>query len=202
MTPIEASAASDSGAIVLDMRLPRVFARAHLPGAVNLQFNRADLADRAEMALPKGELYIVHAEPDPVAAAAVRILRDAGFTVLGHVEGGLAAWRERELPVATLPVIDVDDLRAIPGLVPIDAREPFEFRHGHVPAAVPLPWTDAWRNAEKAPTGALAVLCADEVRSSFVASILGRLGRDVRLVTGGMVDWNERGYPVEKGAAA
>jgi hydroxyacylglutathione hydrolase len=202
MTPIEASAARDSGAIVLDMRLPRVFARAHLLGAINLQFNRADLADRAEMALPKGELYIVHAEPDPVAAAAVRILRDAGFTVLGHVEGGLAAWREHGLPVATLPVIDVDDLRAIPGLVPIDAREPFEFRHGHVPAAVPLPWTDAWRNAEKAPTGALAVLCADEVRSSFVASILGRLGRDVRLVTGGMVDWNERGYPVEKGAAA
>jgi hydroxyacylglutathione hydrolase len=202
MTPIEASAARDSGAIVLDMRLPRVFARAHLLGAINLQFNRADLADRAEMALPKGELYIVHAEPDPVAAAAVRILRDAGFTVLGHVEGGLAAWRERELPVATLPVIDVDDLRAIPGLVPIDAREPFEFRHGHVPAAVPLPWTDAWRNAEKAPPGALAVLCADEVRSSFVASILRRSGRDVRLVTGGMVDWNERGYPVEKGAAA
>jgi rhodanese-related sulfurtransferase len=99
-------------------------------------------------------------------------------------------------------VIDVDDLRAIPGLVPIDARERFEFRHGHVPAAVPLPWTDAWRNAGKAPPGALAVVCADEVRSSFVASILRRLGRDVRLVTGGMVDWNARGYPVEKGAAA
>jgi hydroxyacylglutathione hydrolase len=202
MTPLNAAAARDAGAIVLDLRLPRVFARAHVPGAINLQFNRADLADRAEMTLPKGERYIVHAEPDAVARAAVHLLRDAGFTVLGHLEGGLAAWKTAGFPAGVLPVIDVDDLRITPGLVPIDAREPFEFRHGHVPGAVPLPWTEAWRNPGAAPLGVLAVLCADEVRSSFVASVLRRLGRDVRLVTGGMVDWNERGYPVEKGAAA
>jgi hypothetical protein len=35
-----------------------------------------------------------------------------------------------------------------------------------------------------------------------VASILARHGRDARLVTGGMVDWNERQFPVEKGLAA
>jgi hydroxyacylglutathione hydrolase len=202
MTPLDAAAARDAGAIVLDLRLPRGFARAHIPGAVNLQFNRADLADRAEMTLPKGERYIVHAEPEAVASAAEEVLRGAGFTVLGHLEGGLAAWKAAGFPAAVLPVIDVDDLRVTPGLVPVDAREPFEFRHGHVPGAVPLPWTEVWRNAEAAPSGALAVLCADEVRSSFVASILRRLGRDVRLVAGGMVDWNERGYPVEKGLAA
>jgi rhodanese-related sulfurtransferase len=42
------------------------------------------------------------------------------------------------------------------------------------------------------------VICGDEVRSALVASILRRHGRSVRLVDGGMVDWNERGYPVEK----
>jgi hydroxyacylglutathione hydrolase len=199
MTPRDVMSECAAGAVLLDMRLPRVFARVHLPGAVNLQFNRADLA---EMALTKAERYIVHAEPDAVALAAVGVLRDAGFSVLGYLEGGLAAWKAAGLPVATMSVIDVDDLRIIPGLVAIDAREPFEFRHGHIPGAVLLPWTDAWRKAGDAPVGALAVLCADEVRSSFVASILERAGRDVRLVTGGMVEWNERGYPLEKGTAA
>ena len=46
------------------------------------------------------------------------------------------------------------------------------------------------------------LLSFDEVRSALVASILRRSGRSVRLVTGGMADWNERGYPVEKQAAA
>jgi hydroxyacylglutathione hydrolase len=202
MTPKDAATALGDGAILLDLRLPRVFARAHLPGAVNLQFNRADLADRAAMTLPKGERFIIHAEPEALATSAESLLRDAGFTVLGHLEGGLAAWEASGMPVATLPVIDVDDLRATPGLVPVDAREPYEFRHGHVPGAVPLPWTEAWSIADAAPVGELAVVCADEVRSSFVASILRRHRRDVRLVTGGMVDWNERGYPIEKGAAA
>lgn len=55
------------------------------------------------------------------------------------------------------------------------------------------------RGGADAPPGMLAVICGDEVRSTLVASILQRQGRDVRLVVGGMVDWNERGYPVANG---
>lgn len=202
MTPVEVQAARDAGAVVLDMRLPRVFSRAHVPGAINLQFNRADLADRAEMVLPREPHYIVHAEPEAVAKIAVDLLRDAGFTIAGMLEGGLAAWRTAGLPTDSIPVIGVEDLQSASGsLQPVDARDPFEFKHGHVPGAVPLPWTEAWHRVQEAPSGPLAVICGDEVRSSLVASMLRRKGRDVRLVSGGMVDWNERGYAVEKGAA-
>lgn len=204
MTAQDVSEALRAGAVLLDMRLPRVFSRAHVAGAVNLQFNRADLADRAEMVLPKETEFIVHAEPEAIAKIAVDLLLGAGFAVRGHLEGGLAAWKSAGLAVDTIPVIGVDDLKAPQEgvLVPIDARDPFEYRHGHVPGAKLLSWTDAWRLAGAAPDGALAVICGDEVRSSLVASILRREGRDVRLVVGGMVDWNERGYPVEKGAPA
>lgn len=199
MTPQEVVGAREAGAVVLDMRLPRVFARAHVPGAVNLQFNRADLVDRAEMVLPRDARYVVHAEPDALALAAVELLRGGGFAVDGHLAGGLAGWRAAGLPVESMSVIGVDDLRDGSGtLVPIDAREGFEYRHGHVPGASLLSWTEAWANASSAPQGPLAVICGDEVRSALVASILQRHGRDVRLVTGGMVDWNERGYPVER----
>ena len=112
MTPAEVAAAQQSGAVLLDMRLPRVFAKAHVPGAVNLQFNRADLVDRADMALSREPAYLVHAEPEAIAKVAVDLMREAGFTILGHLEGGLAGWRAAGLPTGTITVISVDDLRA------------------------------------------------------------------------------------------
>jgi hydroxyacylglutathione hydrolase len=156
------------------------------------------------MVLPKDLRVIVHAEPDAIALIAVTLLRDGGFNVDGHLEGGLAAWKQASLATATMPVLTVDRLRASQGdLEVVDARDRFEFKHGHVPGARSLPWTEAWAHAGAlAGNRPLAIICGDEVRSALVASILARHGRDARLVTGGMVDWNERQFPVEKGLAA
>jgi len=115
MSPYEVAAAIGRGAVVLDMRPPRPFALGHLPSAVNLQFNRADLADRAEMVLPTDVAYIVHAEPEPIPKVAESLLREAGFTVLGHLAGGLKGWRDAGQPVEELPVIDVDELHSSAG---------------------------------------------------------------------------------------
>jgi rhodanese-related sulfurtransferase len=76
----------------------------------------------------------------------------------------------------------------------LDAREPFEYRHGHVLGAASLPWTESWRRAaEMSPNGPLAVYCGTQVRSSLTASVLRRHGHDVTLVIGGM----DRGYAVD-----
>lgn len=200
MTPSEVIAALDRGAVVLDLRPPRPFAAGHVPGAVNLQFNRADLADRAEMVLPAGVPFIVHAEPEPVAKVAEQLLREAGFTVLGHLAGGLRAWREAGGAVEELPVIGVDELHAdLAAYEVVDAREDYEFGYGHIRGAVPLPSSEAWQRAgEVGGAAPLAVVCGDQVRSSLVASILRRHGRTAVLVFGGMVDWQDRGFEVEK----
>lgn len=204
MTPHEVQQAIAGGAVVLDMRLPRVFAKEHIPGAVNVQFNRADLVDRVEMIFPKDIRFVVHAEPEAVARLAADLLGKAGFRVEGYLEGGIKAWKDTHLPTTSLEVIAVDDVRAgSEGLQVVDARDPFEFKYGHVPGARLLSWTEAWATASAFTTERpMAVICGDEVRSALVASILARLGREVRLVSGGMVDWNERGFPVEKGQAA
>jgi hydroxyacylglutathione hydrolase len=200
MTPDEVAARQDAGAVVLDLRAPRPFARGHVPGALKMQFNRADLADRAELLLPRDRPLVVHAEPEPIARVAVDLLAAAGFDVLGSLDGGLAAWRAAGRPVAELALIDVDELRARVGeLEVIDVREPFEYRHGHVPGARLLPSGEAWsRLDEPAADRPLAVICGDQTRSAAVASMLLHAGRDARLVMGGMVDWLERGYPVER----
>ena len=136
MTAQEVQAAAQEGAIVLDMRPPKPFAKEHVAGAVNIQFNRADLADRAEMSLPADQRYVVHAEPEPIAKAAVDILRTAGFTVLGYLEGGLKGWTAAGLPTAELPLIDVDQLKArFETYRVLDAREKFEYKYAHIPDA-------------------------------------------------------------------
>jgi rhodanese-related sulfurtransferase len=201
MTPAEVHARLQSGAVMLDMRPPKPFAAEHLPGAVNIQFNRADLADRAEMAFPKDVTAIVHAEPEPIAKAAVEILAQAGFAVIGHLEGGLKAWKAAGLPTLALPLVDVDQLNSrLADFDVIDVRERYEYKHGHVPGARLLPWTESWsRSSEDLGARPLAVICGDQVRSAWAASVLQRAGRNVSLVMGGMADWGERGFPVETG---
>lgn len=200
MTPLEVAAAVKWGAVVLDLRQPRPFAAGHLPGAVNLQFNRADLAERAEMVIPKDIEYVVHAEPDPIAVVGVKILQQARFKVAGHLAGALRAWETEGRAVEGLPVIDVDELRAsLDRYLVIDAREGYEYRYGHIAGAILLPSGEAWTRANALSSDRpLAVLCGDQVRSSLVASILLRAGRQAVLVMGGMASWLERGYPLEK----
>ncbi len=165
-----------------------------------MQFNRADLGDRAELMLPRELRLVVHAEPEPIARAAVEILREAGFDILGHLEGGLKAWEEGGRDTETLPLIGVDELAAsLADHTVVDAREGFEHRHAHIAGATLFPPGDAWERAEELPAGTpLAVVCGDQTRSAYVASVLRRHGREAVLVMGGMVDWLERGYPAER----
>lgn len=203
MNTTDVSSALEEGAVALDLRPPRPFAAEHLPGALTMQFNRADLGDRAELMLPRELRLVVHAEPEPIARVAVEILREAGFEVLGHLEGGLKAWKEDGRRTETLPLIDVDELHASPGTyVVVDAREGFEHRHAHIAGALLFPPGDAWERVDELPAGRrLAVVCGDQTRSAYVASVLRRRGLDAVLVMGGMVDWLERGYRVERTSA-
>jgi hydroxyacylglutathione hydrolase len=187
----EVAAALEEGAVVLDLRPPRPYATEHLPGALTMQFNRADLGDRAELMLPRELRLVVHAEPEPIATVAVEILENAGFDVLGHLEGGLKAWRDEGRPTESLPLINVDELHAkLAGYTVVDAREGFEYRHAHIAGAVLVPPGDAWERADELPAGApLAIVCGDQTRSAYVASILLRRGQDDgRLARAGLRD--------------
>jgi hydroxyacylglutathione hydrolase len=198
LTPERAHAALAAGAVALDVRPPQVFALGHLPGAVNLQFNRADLADRAVLALPATLDMIFIGESESVAMEAADLLRESGVSVLGHLGGGLNAWKAADRPVETLRTIRVDDLNeSLADYTVIDAREKHEYRRGHIEGALLLPSGEAWQRAETlAPGAPLAVYCADQARSALVASILKRRQLQVALVLGGMNAWREREYPV------
>lgn len=202
MTPQEALAAQEGGAALLDLRTPKRFATEHVADAVNLQFNRADLVDRAELVLPMDLPLMVHGEPEAIAKMAAKLLEEGGFKVLGHLEGGLKGWKEAGLGTVTMPTLDVDTLHDnLADWHVVDARDRWEFKYGRVPGSSILSWTEAWDGANDFadPGKPIAVICGDEVRSSLVASMLARLGHTPALVMGGMVDWIDREYEQDKG---
>jgi len=98
----------------------------------------------------------------------------------------------REIDTAT-----ADDLRARPGAVVLDVREPDEYEQGAIPGAVHIPRGQLESNIEsRVPDRAtpLVVYCAGGTRSAFAAKTLAELGyTDVVSVAGGFNKWKDEG---------
>ncbi len=202
MTPTDVLAAQSAGTLLIDTRPLAAYTAAHVPGALPVEFNLADLAERAALLLPPGLTLVVHAEPERTIAPSCGLLEDAGFRVVGSLEGGIAAWRAEGHRTEPLPTIDVDALRGNGAYRVLDVREPYEYRHGHLEGAVALPSGEAFARiaaSEWTPAGdgtPYAVFCSGWGRAAFVAGLLRARDIPAVLVAGGMYAWVEHGYPV------
>lgn len=78
--------------VVLDVRTPEEFAAGHLPGAVNIDVNASDFADRIGQLEPDAT-YAVYCRSGNRSAVAVDHMVDAGFDDVEHLEGGIGAWQ-------------------------------------------------------------------------------------------------------------
>jgi uncharacterized membrane protein YdjX (TVP38/TMEM64 family)/rhodanese-related sulfurtransferase len=84
----------------------------------------------------------------------------------------------------------------------IDVRGPDEFEGplGHIPTARNLPMSELPGRVQKLSSlteKPVALVCRTDKRSSSAAALLGNAGfRDVLVLRGGMVNWNEVGLPV------
>ncbi|HEY4378654.1 MAG TPA: ThiF family adenylyltransferase, partial [Acidimicrobiales bacterium] len=88
-----------------------------------------------------------------------------------------------------------DDLRAVPGTLLLDVREPDEYEQGAVPGALHIPRGTLETSIEmRVPDKAtpLVVYCAGGTRSAFAAKTLAELGySDVVSVAGGFNKWKD-----------
>ena len=87
-----------SGPLVLDVRTREEYTAGHVPGAVNIP--HTELAGRlGEIESDRG--VVLYCMVGPRARLGEEILRRAGVAKVFHLEGGLAAWRDADLPVET-----------------------------------------------------------------------------------------------------
>jgi rhodanese-related sulfurtransferase len=84
--------------LVLDVRDEAEYAAGHLPRARHIPLK--DLSARvAEIAKFKAKPVLVTGKAGPRAGAAVRLLKQAGFTNVFQLRGGFPAWQQASLPL-------------------------------------------------------------------------------------------------------
>lgn len=93
-----AKLASDKANTILDVRTPQEYEAGHLAGAVNIDINAPDFANRIK-ALDKNKTYLVHCAGGVRSARACEKLSQLDFPSLYNLSGGIKAWVNARQPV-------------------------------------------------------------------------------------------------------
>jgi rhodanese-related sulfurtransferase len=88
----------DQGAFVLDVREPSEWAQFHIPGATLIPLG--DLPNRLNE-IPKDRAVVVVCRTGHRSATGRDILREAGFTNVTSMAGGVTEWQAQGLPTAS-----------------------------------------------------------------------------------------------------
>lgn len=94
----QAQAMSKQGALLLDVREPDEYAALHAPGAKLIPLGEVQ-ARLAEIAAYKDQPVVVVCRSGRRSAKAVELLKEAGFSRVSNVEGGMLAWQQAGLEV-------------------------------------------------------------------------------------------------------
>ncbi len=86
-------------ALVLDIREKKEFKAGHIVDALNIPF--ASLANRKDELKDKDRAIVVVCKSGQTAAAASKLLKDAGYTSVYRMSGGMMEWTGNNLPVVT-----------------------------------------------------------------------------------------------------
>lgn len=87
--------------VVLDVRTPKEFSKAHIHGALNINIH-SPLFTQKVAELDRNKTYIVHCAVNPRGGRgdkSIHIMNELGFNKLWSLNGGLNAWKRADLPV-------------------------------------------------------------------------------------------------------
>ena len=88
---------ADSDTAVLDVRTAKEFADGHVAGAVNIDVNQTDFAQKIDQ-LDRSKTYIVYCRSGRRSSKAVGIMAAKGFKNLYNVSDGFVGWGKNGLP--------------------------------------------------------------------------------------------------------
>jgi glyoxylase-like metal-dependent hydrolase (beta-lactamase superfamily II)/rhodanese-related sulfurtransferase len=197
----------ERGGTLVDGRDPHEFDAAHIPGSLNVTMVKAAVGTRAAWVVDPEREVVVTAASDKDARRLGRMLEAVGFRrIVGHLAGGIAAWREAGSDIGSTPAIDASGLaehlrRGDVRL--LDVREDDEWEDGHVEGSLHVPYhklRDGIPAEVRANGKPLAVACSIGNRSSIAASLLKRAGLEdvIHVADGGVADLADEGIELVK----
>ena len=88
-----------SDALILDVRAAADFKKGHIKGAKNIPLS--DFAGSVEkLTADKDKPVLVYCNSGNTVTRAIKMLKKAGFEQVNNLDGGIAAWREANMPLS------------------------------------------------------------------------------------------------------
>ena len=190
------------GAVLIDGRIPEVFASGHVRGSINVSLDGRFAEYAGDVARPDQPIVVI-TDAGRETEAKVRLARIGFDDVRGalvDVEAVLAEHPEIAETARRFPARDLAVWRdEEPDVQVVDVRSPAEQAGGVVPGAVSVPLPALLeRLGELDPRRAMVVYCAGGYRSSVAASLLRAHGFErVADILGGFDAWRAAGLPIE-----
>lgn len=203
LSPLEFRAEMEKGAVVVDTRMPHSFGGVHVKGSYSIWLG--GISSFAGWMLPYDKPILLVVEEKEQLEIAVKYLVRLGYdNIAGFLNGGIAAWYMKALPVDGYEFISVHDLKhkleKHEEMTLLDVRKKKEWDEGHIEGAQHIYIGDLEKNLDKVPRDLPAVIyCDSSRRSSIAASILKKHDyKRVYNVLGSMTAWKSAGYDVVK----
>jgi rhodanese-related sulfurtransferase len=89
----------EGGIQLLDARTQEEWDEGHLKGAKRVDFTAEGFVEKAKAALDPKKPVLVYCRSGGRSAKAVKALREAGFTTVHDMDGGIIAWEKAGKPV-------------------------------------------------------------------------------------------------------
>jgi hydroxyacylglutathione hydrolase len=206
LTPTQVERKLAAGALAVDVRADVQFDDAHVPGALNLTMLRSGFGTKLAWVIDREAEIVLIGRHDEDCRRAARLAAAVGLRASGgFLAGGMSAWREERRPIERTERVRAADLfgRCLrePEVQILDVREEGEWRAGHIPGSVHVPYHDLREvPAGLDPARPIAVICASGQRSSVGASLLQRAGgtQAIHVIDGGVGTWERSGGPIAR----
>ncbi len=202
LDPVQFKELMKNGAVVIDTRDSLAFGGGHIPGSINIGFEKG-LANWVGMAVEPGSdiLLIVNSEAQ-YNEMCVHLHRIGYDNIIGYLYGGMNAWQIMGFEIDHLPQISVHELKRKLEMKQIkylvDVRTYPEWEQFHIGGAVHIPLSEILEGKVDLPKDQeIVTYCRSGYRGNIAASHMKRLGfKDVKNLSGAITAWVNAGYPV------
>jgi len=202
LTPKQFEEMMADGAVIIDARDSAAFGGFHIPGSINIGFEK-QLANWVGMVVePNAEIILVVDDREDYDRMVTELHRIGYDLIFGYLSGGIMAWLMSGRAVEQLEQTSPQQLKSQlekSKIRIIDVRTPAEWSGGRIKWAEHFPLSDILDdNFPKAEKGEELVLqCGSGYRSNIAASIMKQAGyAKVKSLAGGIFAWSNAGFPV------
>ncbi len=188
------------GATIIDTRDTASFGGFHIPGAINIGFEK-QMANWIGMVVdPSDNLLLVVDDREKYDKMTIELHRIGYDNIFGYLSGGMAAWIFSGMPIDSLSPISSQNLKQqldkkeIGQIV--DVRTLEERGQGHIPDSLHVPMITVLAKSLDIPKDEEVILvCGTGYRANIVASHLKQEGfSHVHSLAGGLTAWQNAGY--------